>query len=107
MHKPQGDVEQATRIAQKALHAEPSDVQLRRELASLTLQQGDLRTTQAILEIHSSEEDITEMKETLPLLAIAEKGKEAFRCAQKAILLDPGKLQNWQTLAYVRAREMS
>lgn len=106
-HKLQGDAEQATRIAQKALHAEPSNVQLRRELASLILQQGNLRTAQAILEVHSSEENITEMKETLPLLAIAGKGKEASRCAQKAILLDPGKSQNWQTLAYVRAREMS
>ena len=106
-HKPQSDVEQATRIAQKALHAEPSNVQLRRDLASLILQQGDLRTAQAILEIHLSEENITEMKETLPLVAIAGKGREAFRCAQKAIMLDPGKLRNWQTLAYVRARETS
>lgn len=103
----QGNVEQATRIMQKALHAEPSNVQLRRELATLILQQGNIRTTQAILEIHSSEENITEMKETLPLLAIAGKGTEAFRCAQKAIWLDPGKLANWQTLAYVRAREVS
>lgn len=72
------------------------------------LQQGNRRTAQAILEIHSSkDQDIMEMKETLPLLAIAGKGREAFKCAQKAILLDPGKLQNWQTLAYVRAREMS
>ncbi|KAH0827587.1 superkiller protein 3 [Lanmaoa asiatica] len=106
-HLSQGDVEQATRIVQKALHTEPSNVQLRRELASLILQQGNLRTTRAILEIHPSEENITEMKETLLLLAITGKGKEAFRCAQKAILLDPGKLQNWQTLAYVRARELS
>ncbi|KAF8557962.1 superkiller protein 3 [Imleria badia] len=106
-HLGQGDVERATRIAQKALHAEPSNVQLRRDLASLILQQGDLRTTQAILDVHLSEENITEMKETLPLVAIGGKGKEAFRCAQKAIMLDPGKLQNWQTLAYVRAREMS
>lgn len=103
----QGNVEQATRISQKAFHAEPSNVQLRRELASLILQQGHLRTTQAILEIHSSEENITEMKETLPLLAIAGTGREAFRCAQKAILLNPGKVKNWQTLAYVRAMEMS
>ncbi|KAG6378100.1 hypothetical protein JVT61DRAFT_13785 [Boletus reticuloceps] len=106
-HLGQGDVEQATRIAQKALHAEPSNVQLRRELASLILQQGNLRTAQAILEVHLSEENITEMKETLPLVAIAGKGQDAFRCAQKAIMLDPGKLQNWQTLAYVRARDMS
>ncbi|KAF8135619.1 hypothetical protein EV363DRAFT_1321133 [Boletus edulis] len=106
-HLGQGDVEQATRIAQKALHAEPSNVQLRRELASLILQQGNLRTAQAILEVHLSEENIMEMKETLPLVAIAGKGQDAFRCAQKAIMLDPGKLQNWQTLAYVRARDMS
>jgi superkiller protein 3 len=103
----QGDVEQAARAAQKALHAEPSNVQLRRNLASLILQQGDVRTAQAILEIHLSEENVAEVKETLPLLAIAGKGREAFRCAQKAIILDPGKVQNWQTLAYVRAREMS
>lgn len=82
-------------------------MQLRRNLASLILQQGDVRTAQAILEIHLSEENVAEVKETLPLLAIAGKGREAFRCAQKAIKLDPGKVQNWQTLAYVRAREMS
>lgn len=82
-------------------------MQLRRELASLILQQGNSRTAQAILEEHLWEDSITEMKETLPLVAIARKGKGAFRCAQKAILLDPGKVRNWQTLAYVRAREMS
>ena len=82
-------------------------MQLRRELASLILQQGNLRTAQAVLEIHLSDENITEMKEILPLVAVAGKGQEAFRCAQKAILLDPGKLQNWQILAYVGAREMS
>jgi len=106
-HLSQGDVEQATRIAQKALHIEPSNLQLRRELASLTLQQGDLPTTQAMLEIHSLEENIAEAKETLALAAIAGKGKEALRCAQKSIMLDPGRLQSWQTLAYVRAREAS
>ncbi|KAG9316442.1 superkiller protein 3 [Chiua virens] len=106
-HLGRGDVEQAIRTAQKALHAEPSNVQLRRELASLILQQGDFRTTQAVLEVRPSEENITEMKEMLPLVAIAGKDKEAFRCAQKAILLAPGKLQHWQTLAYVRARDMS
>ena len=61
----------------------------------------------AILEVHLSEENIAEMKETLPLVAIAGGGEEALRCAQKAIMLDPGKLQNWQTLAYVRTRKMS
>ncbi|KIJ18985.1 hypothetical protein PAXINDRAFT_109465 [Paxillus involutus ATCC 200175] len=104
-HLSQGDVEQATRTAQKSLHIEPSSLQLRRELASLTLQQGDVPTTQALLEIDSLGDRDIEAKETLALVAIAGKGKEAFRCAQKAIMLDPGKLQNWRTLGYVRARE--
>ncbi|KAF9222633.1 superkiller protein 3 [Gyrodon lividus] len=106
-HLSQGDIERATRIAQKALHVEPSSLQLRRELASLTLQQDDIPTTQAILEIDALKESVTEAKETLALAAIAGKGKEAFRCAQKAVMLDPGNLQNWRTLAYVRAREVS
>ncbi|KAF9245024.1 superkiller protein 3 [Melanogaster broomeanus] len=97
-HLSQSDVEQATRIAQKALHIEPSNLQLR---------PSDLPTTQAMLEIHSLEENITEAKETLDLAAIAGKGKEALRCAQKSVMLDPGRLQSWRTLAYVRAREAS
>ncbi|KIJ67566.1 hypothetical protein HYDPIDRAFT_174010 [Hydnomerulius pinastri MD-312] len=106
-HLGQGDVEQATRIAQKALHVEPSNLKLRRDLASLTLQQGDRATTQAILEIDSSEKSIIDEQETLALAAIAGSGEEALRYAQKAIMLDPGKLQNWRTLAYARAREAS
>lgn len=102
----QGDVEQAIRIAQKALHIEPSSIHLRRELASLTLQQGNMSATHAMIDVHSlTRQD--EAKGTLPLAAIAcdGKGGAALRYAQKAIILDPANTQSWKVLAYIRARD--
>ncbi|KAH7888376.1 superkiller protein 3 [Phlebopus sp. FC_14] len=105
-HLGQGEVEQATRIAQRALHLEPSNLGLRRNLASLTLQQGDRPATQAILGTDSSDAGVTEARDTLALAAVVGQGQEAFRYAQKAVMLSPDRMQNWETLAYVRAREM-
>jgi len=102
----QGEVEQAIRIAQKALHIEPSSVHLRRELASLTLQQGNTNTIHAMIDVCSlTHQD--EAKGTLPLAAIAcnSKGGAALRYAQKAIMLDPANIQSWKVLAYIRARD--
>ncbi|KAL4074288.1 superkiller protein 3 [Scleroderma citrinum] len=106
-HLGQGDIEQAIRIAQKALHVEPSNLHLRRELASLAFQQGSgTNATHAMLGVCplTCSEDA---KETLPLVAITSDGKgtAALKYAQKAIMLDPAKVQNWMVLAYVRARD--
>ncbi|KAG6334505.1 hypothetical protein ID866_4588 [Astraeus odoratus] len=106
-HLGQGDIKQANRIVQKALHVEPSNLHIRRDLASLTLQQGNKRGTRAILEIDSSVCSIEEAKETLALAAIAnDEDGNALRYAQKAIMLGPGNIMNWKMLAYVRARDV-
>lgn len=105
-HLAQGEVEQAIRIAQKAMHIEPSSIHLRRELASLTLQQGNTNATHAMIDVCSlTHQD--EAKGTLPLAAIAcdSKGGAALRYAQKAIMLDPANIQSWKVLAYIRARD--
>ncbi|KAG1851683.1 superkiller protein 3 [Suillus subluteus] len=82
-----GDYDRATKIAQKALHVEPSNLQMRREVASLLLKQGE-----------------REAASGHPSIALAQP-IQSQRSAQKAIMLEPGQLRNWQTLAYVRAQE--
>ncbi|KAI6026361.1 superkiller protein 3 [Pisolithus microcarpus] len=98
------DIGQAVRMAQKALHIEPSNLRVRRDLASLTLMQGNRSATQAILAVESAVRSLEEAKETLALACVADDGTEghALSYAQKAIMLDPGNVQNWKTLAYVR-----
>ncbi|KAG1745363.1 superkiller protein 3 [Suillus paluster] len=99
-----GDSARATKIAEKALHVEPSNLQLRREVASLLLRQGDRDAAWAILGSAAANQNIAEEKITLALSALAQP-VQSQRSAQKAIMLDPGQLRNWQTLAYVRAQE--
>jgi superkiller protein 3 len=99
-----GDYDRATKIAQKSLHVEPSNLQMRREVASLLLQQGERDAASAILASVAPNQNITEEKTTLALSALAQP-IQSQRSAQKAIMLEPGQLRNWQTLAYVRAQE--
>jgi superkiller protein 3 len=77
---------------------------MRREVASLLLQQGERDAASAILASVAPNQNITEEKTTLALSALAQP-LQSQRSAQKAIMLEPGQLRNWQTLAYVRAQE--
>lgn len=90
------DIGQAVRVVQKALHIEPSSLRLRLDLASLTLKQGNRAATQAILAVDSAVRSLEEAKETLAVACIVDDGKEghALSHAQKAIMLDPGNVQN-------------
>ncbi|KAG2113725.1 superkiller protein 3 [Suillus discolor] len=99
-----GDSDKAIKIAQKALHVEPSNLQIRREVASLLLMQGERDAASAILASVALNQNIAEAKTTLALSALAQS-IQSQRSAQKAIMLEPGQLRNWQTLAYVRAQE--
>ncbi|KAG1742187.1 superkiller protein 3 [Suillus lakei] len=99
-----GDSARATKIAQKALHVEPSNLQMRREVASLLLRQGDRDAASAILASVAPNQNVAEEKTTLALSALAQP-IQSQRSAQKAIMLEPSQLRNWQTLAYVRAQE--
>ncbi|KAG1896020.1 superkiller protein 3 [Suillus fuscotomentosus] len=99
-----GDSDKAIKIAQKALHVEPSNLQMRREVASLLLMQGEGDAASAILASVALNQNIAEAKTTLALSVLAQP-IQSQRSAQKAIMLEPGQLRNWQTLAYVRAQE--
>ncbi|KAH7923951.1 TPR-like protein [Leucogyrophana mollusca] len=101
----QGDTVEALRTAQKALFVEPSSSEVRREVASLTLQHGDRPSAQALLAV-KLDDNIIDEREALALSAIADEGAESLRSAQRAVMLAPGRQQNWQTLAYVRARDV-
>lgn len=102
----QGDFDRAIQIAQKALHVEPSNIHLRREVASLLLRRGDKDAAWAILGSVAPNQNIAEEKLSLALSALTQP-THSQRSAQKAIMLDPGQLRNWQTLAYVRAQVAS
>ncbi|KAG2153913.1 superkiller protein 3 [Suillus clintonianus] len=99
-----GDSARAAKITQIALHVEPSNVQIRREVASLLLRQGDRDAASAILASVAPNQNVEEEKTTLALSALAQP-IQSQRRAQKAIMLEPGQLRNWQTLAYVQAQE--
>lgn len=77
---------------------------MRREVASLLLRQGERDAASAILASVAPNQNVAEEKTTLALSALAQP-TQSQRSAQKAIMLEPGQLRNWQTLAYVRAQE--
>lgn len=94
------------RIAQKALHIEPSSIHLRRELALLSFQQGNTSATHGMIGMDSSMRP-DEAKEMLPFAAMTDDSEDAQKCAQKAIMLNPSNVQNWKVLAYIRARDVN
>ncbi|KAH8093923.1 TPR-like protein [Cristinia sonorae] len=102
-HLSQGDIMQAISVAQKSVLAHPSHSKHKRQLATLSLQAGDVSSAQAILSSlsASSEEDLTQTRESVALQAIAE---ENARLAEKAVMLTPWKEMGWQSLSYVRAK---
>lgn len=94
---------QAQSVAQKAIHAEPSRPAAKRALAALSVQDGQPAAAVAILGSQHEED-----RESLGLRAIAEsmvggiqKDRMVTRRAQKAVVLAPWEIRNWQTLAYV------
>ncbi|EIW82901.1 TPR-like protein, partial [Coniophora puteana RWD-64-598 SS2] len=96
----QGNGERALQVAQKALHDEPSNVRVRGELALLFMQH-DAR--QSALSLIPSGSSLEEDQKILWLAAVAEEGETTLRIAQKAVMLGPGGVENWRSLAYVRA----
>ncbi|KAK7692825.1 hypothetical protein QCA50_004460 [Cerrena zonata] len=110
-HLGQGDVRQALSVAQAALVAQPWNPKARRQLASLLLRQSDGKSAQGILESSYSTggNDLHEARDIFGLLAIADSGDakdhaEANRLGQKSVILTPGRMFNWQSLAVVCSR---
>jgi superkiller protein 3 len=106
---PKGDTAQALSVAQHAMFTEPSLPSPKRTLASLALQQGQHDSALAIL-ASQTENNSVDVRDSLALRAVAESinGRgaqgEAVKKAQKAVMLAPWELRNWQSLAYVRSQ---
>ncbi|RPD63776.1 TPR-like protein [Lentinus tigrinus ALCF2SS1-6] len=115
-HLGQGDAQQALSVAEKAVHTEPERTDVRRNLASLTLQSGKSAAALAILggaaQTHS---DFAQLRASLALHSVAlclESGTgataaEALKLAQKGVMLSPGDRRGWEVLAYIRSRTAS
>jgi superkiller protein 3 len=113
----------AMSVAQRAVHAEPSNLEQRNRLAQLIVREGGnkegyllLADTEYTLSSSSKVGDIQALTDALNIQSVALASltstapkeetsvKEALRKAQRAILLRPWELKGWQTLAYVRSR---
>lgn len=108
-HLAQGDASGALSTTQTAAYAEPSQSTIRRQLATLTLQQGEAATAVAVLRGATSADDAPEDNDDLALRAVAEavvepKDEAAVRLAQKAVQRRPWARMTWRALAYARNR---
>ncbi|KAH9947609.1 TPR-like protein [Amylocystis lapponica] len=109
-HLAQGDATRALSVAQTAVFAEPSRADARRELAALTLQQGASGAARAVIagSAPAREDGMAQLRESLALHATVlcrdGSGAEARRLAQKAVMLSPWRLREWQALGYCAER---
>ncbi|OSD01253.1 TPR-like protein [Trametes coccinea BRFM310] len=111
-HLAQGDPKQALSVSQKAVFAEPERTDVRRELASLTLRNGESAAALAILGGSAqTQSDFSELRASLALHAVVESVEaqedaqsDALRLAQKAVKLTPWDKRAWEALAFARSR---
>lgn len=100
----QGDPKQALSVSQKAVFAEPERTDVRRELASLTLRNGESAAALAILGGSAqTQSDFSELRASLALHAVVESVEaqedaqsDALRLAQKAVKLTPWDKRAWE-----------
>ncbi|KAL5507335.1 SKI3 [Sanghuangporus vaninii] len=110
----EGNITKALSVVQGAVHTEPSYIGSRKELASLSLCQGQPEIAQALLSRLLDSPDVYRIDgahESLRLLAIASvtsvnkymTASDARKVAQKAVMLAPWDEKNWLAFAYVRS----
>ncbi|KAF7375997.1 Antiviral protein [Mycena sanguinolenta] len=105
----QGNVEKALAVVQGAVFAEPSRWDVRNQLATLSIQQGNHSSALALLSASNRESDtLNTARASLALQAVTESlngdvSHIAKKQAQKAVFLSPWDMRNWKALAYVGA----
>lgn len=94
--------------------AQPWNPKARRQLTNLLLRLSDGKSAQGILESSCGAEtnDLHEARDTFGLLAVADSGDtkdqaKANKLGQKSIMLTPGRMFNWQSLAIVHSRSVT
>ncbi|KAJ7782973.1 TPR-like protein [Mycena metata] len=106
-HIGQENTGKALAVAQGAVFAEPGRFDVRNDLATLSIQQGNHASALALLSASGRDSDTLETaRASLALQAVTEslngdESKTAKRQAQKAIFLSPWEVRNWQALACV------
>ncbi|KAL5485002.1 SKI3 [Sanghuangporus weigelae] len=114
----EGNIPKALSVVQGAVHTEPSYIGSRKELASLSICQGQPEIAQALLSRLLDSPDVYRIDgahESLRLLAIASvtsvdkymTASDARKIAQKAVMLAPWDEKNWLAFAYVRTASKS
>ncbi|CCM00695.1 uncharacterized protein FIBRA_02734 [Fibroporia radiculosa] len=117
-HLGQGNTQDALAVAQKAAVAEPSRSDIRQELASLVLRQGESSGALAVLggSAAAREDNLTQLRKSLYLEAVARAlasgdaaapAHESVTMAQKAVVLSPWDLRGWQALALARSQNVA
>ncbi|PCH43840.1 hypothetical protein WOLCODRAFT_138620 [Wolfiporia cocos MD-104 SS10] len=117
-HLAQCDIAHALAVVQKAVLAEPSRPELRSQLAALDLRLGRSDGALAVLSgaFAALETNTTHLRGSLHLEAIARvlgdakntaAQEEARKLSQKAVMLTPWELRNWQALAFVQSVSVS
>ena len=102
-----GDVARALSVAQKSVLLEPSRLQGRRQLATLTLQDQNPTSARAILDGTTSAGAVgyDEVRESLSTRAVAAANADpesSGTLSQKAVMLTPWDQTNWRVCAYSR-----
>lgn len=105
-HIGQGNAAAAFSVAQGAVFAEPGRSDVRRELATLSIQRGLHTSALALFAAGSDSDSVDTARKLLALQAVSEsltgdEVKIGKRQAQKAVFLSPWEMRNWQALAYV------
>lgn len=83
-------------VAQNAIFLSPGRTDSRRELGELMVQTGKQYEGLAVLAVNSDDGGLSATCGT--------DADAALRDAQRGLMMHPGELRNWQTLAYVRCK---
>ncbi|KAF9007975.1 hypothetical protein BDQ17DRAFT_1275914 [Cyathus striatus] len=107
----QNNPQKALLVAQKSVHAEPSETVPRKRLGTLALQLGYPNSTLAVLadvlDVDADEGSETEVLRSVAGTMLDERStKQGLREAQRAVHLAPWKKENWRALIYARLREV-
>ncbi|KZV61771.1 TPR-like protein [Peniophora sp. CONT] len=104
----QNNVAGARAEAQRAVHSEPANAAVRHSLATLVMQTGEISAAQAIL-ASGADTDMNEQRDALALRSVAEADADlalSLKAAQRAVMLAPWELKNWEALAYIRSKSV-
>lgn len=72
------------------------------------MQTGEISSAQAIL-ASGADTDMNEQRDALALRSVAEADADlvlSLKAAQRAVMLAPWELKNWEALAYIRSKSV-